>query len=80
MDNDLIVHFHEEYIECPRCRTKQWGRVEHFYPFFAYVHNCEACDYTIIESEWDQIYLKRSFVCACGNARCKGCKGDYSWL
>ena len=47
-----------ETIYCPQCRKVQTAQV-HFesgMPFPAYVHDCEACGYTIMESEWEMVH------------------------
>jgi len=45
----------DETIRCPECGRVQTAQVhfETWMPFPAYVHDCEACGYTIGESEWD---------------------------
>ena len=52
--------FHEEWIECPECMVEDWAKVEHWWPFNAYVHNCKSCGYVITESDWYQVPLYRS--------------------
>lgn len=44
-----------ETINCPVCCQVQVAHVrfEDGMPFPAYVHECEACGYTIMESEWE---------------------------
>ena len=46
-----------ETIRCPECGKVQEAQVhfEDWMPFPAYVHDCEACGYTIMESEWDRV-------------------------
>ena len=46
-----------ETIRCPECGKVQTAQVhfEDWMPFPAYVHDCEACDYTIMESEWERV-------------------------
>ena len=46
-----------ETIRCPECGKDQAADVhfEDWMPFPAYVHDCEACGYTIMESEWDRV-------------------------
>lgn len=46
---------HLEIIECPECSARQEAIVEHFGIFDSYVHDCEECGYTILESEWNTI-------------------------
>jgi len=48
------MDFHEEKIICPNCGEVQVAKVEHTVPFYSYVHTCEKCGYTILESEWEQ--------------------------
>lgn len=43
---------HKELIKCPNCEKTQIATVEHTYPFFTYIHECEICGYMISESEW----------------------------
>ena len=41
-------------IRCPECSKVQDAQI-HFYaidPMTTYLHDCEACGYTIMESEW----------------------------
>ena len=46
-----------ETIRCPGCGKVQIAQVhfEDWMPFPAYVHDCEACGYTILESEWERV-------------------------
>ena len=46
-----------ETIMCPQCDHVQAAQVhfEDWMPFPAYVHDCEACGYTIMESEWERV-------------------------
>lgn len=46
-----------ETIRCPECGKVQTAQVhfEDWMPFPAYVHDCDACGYTIMESEWDRV-------------------------
>ena len=30
--------------------------------------------------DFEEKVKNNKFICACGNFRCTGCKGDYSWL
>lgn len=48
---------HQEAIECPACKLKQFATVEfeEWMPFPAYVHECVGCKYIIMESEWTQV-------------------------
>lgn len=50
---------HWEKIECPECSAVQWANVEHTLPWWSYVHECEKCDYVIMESEWNEVKTKR---------------------
>ena len=47
------MEYHEETIICPKCGKVQVAKVEHTAPFYSYVHECEKCGYTILESEWE---------------------------
>ena len=46
-----------ETIRCPECGKVQAAQVhfEDWMPFPAYVHDCQACGYTIMESEWELV-------------------------
>lgn len=46
-----------ETIKCPECGKVQTAQVhfEDWMPFPAYVHDCEVCGYTIMESEWERV-------------------------
>ena len=46
-----------ERIRCPECEKEQDATVEfkQGWPFPAYIHNCEACGYIIVESEWERV-------------------------
>lgn len=46
---------HEELIRCPKCGHVQRARVQHTLPFHTYIHTCESCLYTILESEWEVV-------------------------
>lgn len=46
--------YHEPII-CPNCGRIQCAKVEDTIPFMTYIHECEKCGYTIMESEWDKI-------------------------
>ncbi len=56
------VRFHEEYIECPECRTEQWAKVLETWPFYSFIHDCENCGHTIMESEWIRGQLGTSWA------------------
>lgn len=47
------VEFHSEKIRCPKCNKLQLAKVRHTTPFYTFIHNCEKCGYTIMESEWN---------------------------
>ena len=42
-----------EYIACPNCGKRQRAKVTVDVPFEVKIHDCISCDYTIMESEWD---------------------------
>lgn len=46
-----------ETIRCPQCGKIQVAHIhfEDWMPFPSYVHDCEACGYTIMESEWERV-------------------------
>lgn len=76
-----------ETIKCPRCNKVQAAQVrfEDGAPFPAYVHDCEACGYTIMESEWEVVPTQCScsargywFRCKCGQAICNNCGEHYA--
>ena len=46
---------HTEKIKCPDCGTIQDAIVEHTIPFHTYLHNCEKCNLTIMESDWEVV-------------------------
>lgn len=50
-----ICESHTEIIECPLCMKQQEATVNHTTPFYSYVHECEKCQYVIMESEWNKI-------------------------
>ncbi|GEM_PF-1195238 len=45
----------KQFIKCPKCGAVQLGTIEKTFPFPTYIHDCEKCGYTIIESEWDTV-------------------------
>jgi len=47
-------NFHIEKIVCPNCDYIQEAKVLHTIPFGTYIHHCEKCNYTIMESEWNK--------------------------
>jgi ribosomal protein S27E len=46
---------HCERIRCPECGKEQDAEVQHSCPWPTYIHHCEACGYTIMESEWERV-------------------------
>lgn len=49
-----------EKIVCPKCDKIQFSEVETT-PFWdIYIHDCEECGYTIMESEWDRVKCKNN--------------------
>ena len=42
-------------IKCPECGEIQTAKILHTFPWNTFIHDCEKCDYTIMESEWDEI-------------------------
>lgn len=45
----------KQTIECPECGCVQDAEVKLAIPFDIYIHDCEKCGYTIMESEWEII-------------------------
>lgn len=43
-----------EKIVCPECGQIQYAKVEDTIPFPTYIHECEKCEYIIMESEWQR--------------------------
>jgi len=54
MGDVVRVKNHAELIVCPNCDLEQVAMVEHTIPFYSYVHICNECGYTIMESEWEK--------------------------
>ena len=46
---------HSEIIKCPECGHEQTATVKHALPWFIRIHDCDKCEYTIMESEWETI-------------------------
>jgi predicted RNA-binding Zn-ribbon protein involved in translation (DUF1610 family) len=44
-----------EEIICPECGQIQCAKVKNTSPFMTYIHECDKCGYTIMESEWDRV-------------------------
>lgn len=42
-------------IKCPQCGKIQKAKVVHTWPFDTYIHECESCEYIIMESEWESV-------------------------
>ena len=46
----------KEKIKCPDCGCVQIAVVdESTIPWDTYIHDCEKCGYTIMESDWDKV-------------------------
>lgn len=45
----------KNWIICPNCNSKQLGEVEETFPWLTFIHECEKCNYIIMESEWVNI-------------------------
>lgn len=56
---------HTEKIKCPDCGTIQDATVEHTIPFHTYLHNCEKCNFTIMESDWEVVPNTEKQLTAC---------------
>ena len=54
-DNDFTAVI----IKCPECESVQDAIIEHTIPFYTYIHQCERCNYIIMESEFNQINKKK---------------------
>ena len=46
---------HKELIICPECQHQWNATVIHSVPFFTYIHHCQACNYVITESDWQEV-------------------------
>lgn len=46
---------YREPIICPNCGQIQCAGVEDTVPFMTYIHECDKCEYVIMESEWNKI-------------------------
>lgn len=42
-------------IECPECNTVQGAVVERTLPWCTFIHECNTCKHTIMESEWQEV-------------------------
>lgn len=44
-------------IRCPNCDHIQFAEVitDDIYPWNIYIHECEQCEYLIMESEWEVV-------------------------
>ena len=42
-----------EWIVCPECSIKQEANVRYDFPWLVRIHECEQCEYVIMESEWE---------------------------
>ena len=43
-------------IKCPECKTIQAAIVEDSIPFGTFIHECEKCNYVIMESDWEVVH------------------------
>ena len=43
---------HYEIIICPNCGQEQEAHVRHTNLWNVYIHECDNCEYVIMESEW----------------------------
>lgn len=46
---------HTELIKCPECGKIQMATVLHTFPWSSFVHRCTACEYIVMESEWEVV-------------------------
>jgi len=58
-DHMKKMDFHLEKIICPECNRIQDAKVEHTFPWFSYIHECE-CGFIIMESEWIRVEPKNT--------------------
>lgn len=61
MDNiPTFTPIRTDTIQCPECNTIQDATVEQVEgaPWPSFVHTCEKCGYTIMESEWEIAEIK----------------------
>lgn len=42
-------------IRCPNCQTIEEAEIKESIPFNIYIHNCSKCDFTIMESDWEEV-------------------------
>lgn len=54
MDNNETWNHHETIL-CPECGSKELATVRHKRPWWVYLHECQNCDYVIMESEWEKV-------------------------
>lgn len=52
---EKLKETHKELIICPECQHQCNATVIHSVPFFTYIHHCEACNYVITESDWQEV-------------------------
>jgi C4-type Zn-finger protein len=47
----------KQTIRCPNCEHVQDAEIitDDIYPWPIYIHECERCDYLIMESEWEVV-------------------------
>jgi len=44
-----------QVIRCPSCGHIQSAKVEETMPWWSYAHECTKCEYTMMESEWEEV-------------------------
>jgi C4-type Zn-finger protein len=42
-------------IKCPVCNKIQEAIIKDIVPYSSYIHECNNCNYIIMESEWEEI-------------------------
>jgi ribosomal protein S27E len=47
-------------IICPECGSIQNAEIKFGIPWNTYIHDCEKCGFTIMESEWNEIKTKQN--------------------
>lgn len=57
MNQPTFTTLRTDTIQCPGCDTIQAAQVVQVEgaPFASFVHECAACGYIILESEWDVV-------------------------
>ena len=63
----------KQYIKCPNCGCISLADVKGDGFLSDFTHNCPACNYTIMEQEWDEVFFYKWIsvedVCPCHNQK-----------